>query len=314
MSETGILGLANISNVNNNRIKNSFGTFNSVNFSTDSTYDSVDFFDIDAAQKENPLIVPEYAAEIYEFNFDMEKKYMWDVNYLEKQSEVTGSQRAILISWMMECSYKFRHSPETIFRAVNYVDRYLSKNLVLIRKLQLVGTAALFISAKIEERRTPASREYVKIAANSFTREELLAMERSILRDLDYDVYVPSAHTFLRRFTRGDSADSTTKYLSHYLINLSLVDHRLLNMYPSQVAAAAIYISNELNNRPAWTNNLRHYSNGIDITDSTLSQGVERLRILLGRASSGSRTLAPIYKKFASASYRSVADRFKNVV
>jgi hypothetical protein len=40
--------------------------------------------------------------------------------------------------------------PETIFTIVTLIDRYLSKKLVLLGELQLVGIAALLIAAKFE--------------------------------------------------------------------------------------------------------------------------------------------------------------------
>ncbi len=47
--------------------------------------------------------------------------------------------------------------PETLWIAVNLVDRFLSVRVVSLVKLQLVGVTAMFIAAKYEEILAPRS-------------------------------------------------------------------------------------------------------------------------------------------------------------
>lgn len=56
--------------------------------------------------------------------------------------------RFILVDWLVEVVQEYKLSTETLYLAVNYVDRFLSGTAFVKReKLQLVGTAALMIAA-----------------------------------------------------------------------------------------------------------------------------------------------------------------------
>jgi len=57
--------------------------------------------------------------------------------------------RTILVDWMIEVTDEYRMHRETLFLAVNFVDRFLSVMAVQRGKLQLVGTAAMFIAAYV---------------------------------------------------------------------------------------------------------------------------------------------------------------------
>ncbi len=62
---------------------------------------------------------------------------------------------------------------QTLFLAVNYLDRYISKQPVDRRKFQLVGVTCMFIAAKYEGVYAPAVDEFVYISANTYSREEV---------------------------------------------------------------------------------------------------------------------------------------------
>lgn len=66
---------------------------------------------------------------------------------MTKQPDITFSMRSILVDWLVEVSEEYKLHNETIYLAVNYVDRFLSFMSVQRAKLQLVGTACMFIAA-----------------------------------------------------------------------------------------------------------------------------------------------------------------------
>lgn len=72
-------------------------------------------------------------------------------NYMAGQSEITWDMRATLIDWLLQVHFRYQLLPETLWIAVNIVDRFLSKRVVSLAKLQLVGVTAMFIAAKYEE-------------------------------------------------------------------------------------------------------------------------------------------------------------------
>ena len=68
-------------------------------------------------------------------------------------------------------------------------------------------------------------------------------MEVQILSKLEFNVTTPSQWRFLERFAQLLRADSTTLCLSRYLLELALVDYRMLKFTPSLIAAGSIYLS-----------------------------------------------------------------------
>lgn len=77
----------------------------------------------------------------------LQLRYRPKPNYMSKQPDITNCMRVILVDWLVEVSEEYKLCSETIYLAVNYLDRFLSCMSVLRGKLQLVGTAALFLAA-----------------------------------------------------------------------------------------------------------------------------------------------------------------------
>lgn len=69
---------------------------------------------------------------------------------MKKQPDINDSMRSILVDWLVEVSEEYRLQSETLCLAVNYIDRFLSFMSVVRAKLQLVGTAAMFIASWVE--------------------------------------------------------------------------------------------------------------------------------------------------------------------
>jgi cyclin A len=67
--------------------------------------------------------------------------------YMKKQSDITNSMRSILVDWLVEVSEEYKLHRETLFLAVNYIDRFLSQMSVQRSKLQLVGAASMFLAS-----------------------------------------------------------------------------------------------------------------------------------------------------------------------
>ena len=64
----------------------------------------------------------------------------------------------------------------------------------------------MLIASKYEEIYAPEVRDFVYITDKAYTREEILAMESSMLATLDFNITAPSSYRFLERFTKITSA------------------------------------------------------------------------------------------------------------
>jgi hypothetical protein len=159
------------------------------------------------------------------------------------QTDINEKMRAILVDWLIEVHYKFKLLPESLFLTINLIDRYLEKCDVIRTKLQLVGVTAMFIACKYEEIYAPEAKDFVYITDRAYTREEILEMESKMLSTLDFNICAPSSYRFLERLSKIAGASSKQFHLARYLIELPLIEYRMLKHCPSNQAASALYLS-----------------------------------------------------------------------
>lgn len=208
--------------------------------------------DLDAEDLDDPSMCAEYVREIFDYYFALETVTQPNPNYMDHQDDLEWKMRGILIDWLIEVHTRFRLLPETLFLAVNIVDRFLSQKVVPLDKLQLVGITAMFIASKYEEVLSPHVGNFVHVTDDGFTIEEVLSAERYTLATLKYDLSYPNPMNFLRRISKADNYDIQTRTLGKYLMEISLVDHRFLEYKQSHVAAAAMYLARMILERGGW--------------------------------------------------------------
>ena len=66
---------------------------------------------------------------------------------MRRQTDINYSMRTILVDWLVEVSEEYNLDTETLYLSVSYIDRFLSHMSVVRSKLQLVGTAAMYIAS-----------------------------------------------------------------------------------------------------------------------------------------------------------------------
>lgn len=133
---------------------------------------------------------------------------------MRKQPDVTASMRSILVDWLVEVAEEYKLHRETLFLAVNYIDRFLSQMSVLRGKLQLVGAASLFLAAKYEEIYPPEVGEFVYITDDTYKTKQVLRMEHLILKVLSFDVAVPTINLFVEKFAKESGSGEATQSLA----------------------------------------------------------------------------------------------------
>lgn len=62
-----------------------------------------------------------------------------ELNFMEYQSDINSTMRTILIDWLIEVADEYKLHEETLFLAVQYIDRFLSTVNITRAKLQLLG-------------------------------------------------------------------------------------------------------------------------------------------------------------------------------
>ncbi|KAF9476696.1 hypothetical protein BDN70DRAFT_811890 [Pholiota conissans] len=201
--------------------------------------DEVDMYDT--------TMVSEYAEEIFEYMCDLEEEVMPNPDYMVGQSELSWGMRQTLVDWLLQVHLRYHMVPETLWIAVNIVDRFLTKRVVSLIKLQLVGVTAMFIAAKYEEIIAPSVEEFVFMTEKGFSKDEILKGERIILQTLDFRVsHYCSPYSWMRKISKADDYDIQTRTLSKFLTEVTLLDYRFLRVKPSLVAAVGMYTSRRM--------------------------------------------------------------------
>lgn len=180
--------------------------------------------------------------------------------YMAGQNEITWDMRQTLVDWLLQVHLRYHLLPETLWIAINLVDRFLSKRVVSVVKLQLVGVTAMFIAAKFEEILAPSVEEFVFMTENGYTKDEILKGERIMLQTLDFKVSdYCSPYSWMRRISKADDYDIQTRTLCKYLVEVTLLDSRFLRVKPSMVAAIGMYTARRMlgNN---WVSDVTSYS------------------------------------------------------
>jgi hypothetical protein len=216
--------------------------------------------DLDKEDIDDPLMVSEYVVEIFEYLKELEIATMANPDYMDSQTELEWKMRGILVDWLLEVHTRFRLLPETLFLAVNIIDRFLSAKIVQLDRLQLVGVTAMFIASKYEEVLSPHVQNFRHVADDGFTEEEILSAERFVLTALNYDLSYPNPMNFLRRISKADNYDIQTRTLGKYLLEIGCLDYRFIQYPPSHVAAAAMYLARLVLERGPWDATLTHYA------------------------------------------------------
>jgi len=188
--------------------------------------------------------VPEYSEDIYSYLRQSEVKYMAKHNYMSKQPDINQGMRTILVDWLVEVGEEYKLQTETLYLAVSYIDRFLSYMSVQRAKLQLVGTAAMFIASKYEEIYPPDVGEFVYITDDTYNKRQVLRMEHLVLKVLGFDLSGPTANVFLSQMCQWSKSPENVQHLAMYLCELSLLDgETFLTYQPSQVAAASLCLA-----------------------------------------------------------------------
>ncbi len=86
----------------------------------------------------------------------------------------------------------------------------------------------MLIACKYEEIYPPIVKDFVYITDNAYSKDEILEMERKMLQTLDFDIQITSSFRFLERFAKVAKIDPLIFNLSRYLLELSLVNYKML--------------------------------------------------------------------------------------
>ncbi|KAI4882505.1 hypothetical protein NFI96_018907 [Prochilodus magdalenae] len=258
-------------------------------------------FDIDKEQAGDCLMSPEYAKDIFDYLKNREEEFVL-TDYMHNQPDLNEEMRGILVDWMVEVQENFELNHETLYLAVKLTDHYLAVQVVMKESLQLVGSTAMLIAAKFEERCPPCIDDFLYICDDAYKRQEFLVMERSVLQGLNFDINIPVPYRFLRRYAKVAHASMETLTLARYVCELSLLELELVPERPSRLASACLLLALITKGLGGWTESLQYHS-GYSLNG--LSPLVRRLYAMM--ASPSDEKLKAVENKYSHKVFFEVA-------
>jgi len=257
----------------------------------------------DLRNAEDPQHVIEYLPDIYRVLQQEEEFHTPSASYMEKQANVNAKMRAILVDWLVAVQQKYKLKADTLFLAVNLLDRFLEKRNVARRHLQLVGVTALLVAAKFEEMYPPQINDFVYVTDKAYSKQDIIQMEVSMLTSLGFQICRPSPTHFLERFASVNGCTEAHRDLAQYLLELTLVEYKMLKYRASHLAAAAVLLSNKLLRRsPSWSPAAVKHTH---YTEQELKECAKEMCGLLEHAEQN--PLQAVRKKFSQLKYHAVA-------
>lgn len=161
---------------------------------------------------------------------------------------------------MVEVQENFELNHETLYLAVKMTDHFLSITPVARETLQLIGSTTMLIASKFEERSPPCVDDFLYICDDAYKREEIIAMETSILQTLDFDINIPIPYRFLRRYAKCVGVGMDTLTLARFVCELSLQEAELLPVRGSLLAAGCLLVALVTKDLGGWSPMLEYHS------------------------------------------------------
>lgn len=207
---------------------------------------------------------------------------------------VDDRMRVILIEWLMNCHAKLGLRKETLYLGIQILDRFIdicnspgkrdeyvsrinsdssieksflhSLKPIYVNKqnLQLIGIGAFVLATKYEEVTFPILEDWVFLSADSIKREEIIEIERRIIKALEFNLSFPNSIDFLRRGSKIAAVDQKTHHVAQFLLETSLYSSQLAPVKESLKACACLYVALRLAGKKTkveslWSQDLEYF-------------------------------------------------------
>lgn len=218
-----------------------------------------------SASRESPFPKFSWADpdEVWNSLCRKDRLYKRNHDYILAHPSLQPRMRAILLDWLVEVCEVYRLHRETYHLALDFVDRYLAtQSDIPKQQLQLIGIAALFIAAKIEEIYPPKLNEFAYVTDGACSEAEIMMKELVIMKSLNWELSPATANCWLGIYmqlanalsekeeleSKENSSRMETKQFSSHtfvqaarLLDLCTMDILSLRYTYSAIAASAVY-------------------------------------------------------------------------
>lgn len=168
------------------------------------------------------------------------------VDLIDQQPELQWYMRPYLVDFLIEIHQQHRLRPETLYLALNIVDRYVSKRIVFKKHYQLVGCASLWIAAKFEDAkdRVPTVPELCQMCCGAYDESAFIQMEGHVLSTIGWVIGHPTTEAWLRlACVTGQIEEQRTQHVARFVMELTLFHKEYIPFKPSELALASLLLA-----------------------------------------------------------------------
>ncbi|CAK0784974.1 hypothetical protein CVIRNUC_008179 [Coccomyxa viridis] len=195
------------------------------------------------------------------------------------QTVVTPNNRAVLAEWLAEVSWDWQLESTIVFKAIAYLDNYLScHDVAELSRFQLVGIACLRAAMGDVQRkrgfqdeslaRNMSPERFAYISDSTYTAAQVVDMT-ALIQECTPDALrtSPNSKMFLRSFwyrlVQAEAASSEEMHiytLSSFFLQLTLLNLECSMLPASLLAAASLANSLEVYGKEVWPAIVQQYS------------------------------------------------------
>ncbi|KAJ7304504.1 hypothetical protein JRQ81_012085 [Phrynocephalus forsythii] len=205
------------------------------------------------------FLVQELSQALSRMNMHLERDYAYDIfssmmkppRYMLQGSDlprsVTAEMRALVVDWLVQVHEYLNLADDTLYLAVYLMNAYMKVGKVRISCLQLLSVTCLFLACKVEESRCPEPAQLCFMTEDSFSRKDLLRMERKVLGRLKFQLhYAANPVHLLRLMAEMGHCPLEVQYLALYFLELSLMEVDCMHLEPARLSLAALCLAQRL--------------------------------------------------------------------
>ena len=260
-------------------------------------------------------LVDDYGDDIFRYLIKSEKVNICDyankdIFDLQDKKYFNEKNRSIIFNWLVKNNFKWKLKDDTIFMAMNLMDRYISKYPTKNSEFQLIGISSYLIASKYEDIYPPYLDDLSQICNYIYSNDDIIKKEYEILSGLNFDILYNSSYkylTFLHSVT--DKENMKLLYLAQFILELTLENLEILEHSQCLRAISALFLAKKiLQIKKSW-NNLKLY---YKYDESEIKKVQKKMIGLLNKVIK-SKTKNSVYEKFESSKYKSVSSLLENL-
>jgi len=245
----------------------------------------------------------DYETEIHSSLKKKELHSLPSASLFHHQTNIIPRMRSTVVDWLVDVHRKLSMNTDTLFYAINYMDRYLSVKDLDKSKYQLLGCTTILMAAKMEEISPPSVNDLVHYACDSFTNVALHRMETAVFAALDFVLNPVLPTQFLRRYLKALDSSIQETMMANFILETLLLDSDFIGFQPSLLASLTICLSTILIRGPGSWN--KSYET---IVERSL-QEIEPIlyKVFSSIVSSSASRFQAIRKKYAQSHMNSIS-------